>query len=79
MHPGSVADDTLHDNVPPDVLTYTATPDDSENFSVASAEMGITLTGMMATDAAVEVTTNATDTGMLEVVEAERLSFERHR
>ena len=65
----------INDNVPPDVLTYTAMPDDSENFSVASADMGITLTGMMATDEAVEVTTNATDSGMLEVAEADRVEF----
>ena len=66
----------INDNVPPDVLKYTATPDDSENFSVAPAEMGITITGMMATDAAVEVTTNATDSGMLEVAETSRGSFD---
>jgi hypothetical protein len=61
-----------------DMLMYSATPADSDNFSVepaAPAAMGITLTGKAATKAAVVVTTNAMDTGMLEVVEGDRPTF----
>jgi hypothetical protein len=58
-----------------DMLMYSATPADSDNFSVEPAAMGITLTGKAATKAAVVVTTNAMDTGMLEVVEGDRPTF----
>ena len=66
-----LAASNIMDDIPPDVLEYIATPADSDSFSVKSAAMGITLTGKAATEAAVEVTPNAIDTGLLEVVEDE--------
>ena len=57
---------------PDDMLMYSATPADSDSFSVEPAAMGITLTGKAATKAAVEVTPNAIDTGLLELSEANR-------
>jgi hypothetical protein len=72
------------DNTPTDKLKFTATPTDSDKFMVASVDTGISLTGAATTAKAdgtneaaevVEVTTNATDTGMLEIAADDRLKF----
>ena len=56
---------------PNDTLMYSATPADSDSFSVAAPAMGITLTGKAATAAAVTIITNAIDTGDLVIVDEE--------